>query len=58
MEQVLEWLGTVLRLMLAGIFALTPGTLVWLAVLGVFLAFRLVGRSNLYQRLFRRDRVA
>jgi hypothetical protein len=58
MEQVLEWLGTVLRVMLAGMIALTPGTIGWLVILSVFLAIRWVGRGDLYRRLRHRGRTA
>ena len=58
MEPVLVWFGTVLRVMLAGILALTPGMLVWLVVLSIVLAARWVGHSSLYQRLFPGDRTA
>jgi hypothetical protein len=40
MEQILDVVLTVLRVSLAGFFALTPGMLVWLSVLGVFLLIR------------------
>jgi hypothetical protein len=58
MEQVFEWLGIVLRVVAASMFALTPGMLVWLAVLGVFLAIRRVGHSGPYQRLRHGDQIA
>ena len=58
MEPVLVWFGNVLRVMLAGILALTPGMLVWLVVLSVALAIRWVSRSGLYQRLFHGHRAA
>jgi hypothetical protein len=45
MEQVYAWADTALRVVLASFFAITPGTLVWLAVLAVVLMARRVGRS-------------
>lgn len=36
MEQVLSLIVTAGRVILAGIFALIPGTVVWLVVLGFF----------------------
>jgi hypothetical protein len=58
MEQVFEGLATVLRAMLAGMIALTPGMIVWLVVLGILLAIRWVGRSGPYQRLRHGGRIA
>jgi len=52
MEPVLEWLVTVWHVILASIFALTPGMLVWLVVLSIVLAVRWVSHSGPYQRLF------
>jgi hypothetical protein len=40
MESVLDFLGLLLRVILAGMFALTPGMLVWLAVIAVFVLAR------------------
>jgi hypothetical protein len=40
MEQILDVILTVLRVSLAGFLALTPGMLVWLGVLCVFLLVR------------------
>jgi hypothetical protein len=37
--------------MLAGLFALTPGTLVWLVVLGIYLMLRRLGPAGLSRRL-------
>jgi|GEM_PF-6064089 len=51
MEQVLQGIVMVGHVILAGLFALIPGTLVWLVVLGAFLAFRQVGSSDLFLRL-------
>ncbi|MFC2029846.1 hypothetical protein ACFLWA_03855 [Chloroflexota bacterium] len=53
MEQLFEVLGTVLRVMLAGMIALTPGMLVWTVVLSVFLAVRWVGRRQPFNALRR-----
>lgn len=58
MEQVVESLGTVVRVLLAGMLALTPGMLVWLVVLNILLAIRWVGGSGPYQRLRPRGRTA
>lgn len=58
MELVLEWFGIVLRVILAGLFALTPGMLVWLAVLSIGLTIRWVGRKAPFQRLSRRGQTA
>jgi hypothetical protein len=54
MEQVLDWLVTFGHAMLAGMIALTPGTLFWLLVLGIYLAIRQAVHSGPYQRLFHR----
>jgi hypothetical protein len=40
MESILDIVMMVLRVILAGLFALTPGMLVWVSVLGVFLLVR------------------
>lgn len=50
MEQVLQSIVTVGHVILGGFFALLPGTLVWLVVLGAFLAFRQLVRSDLIRR--------
>jgi hypothetical protein len=42
MEQILDVGMTMLRVLLAGFFALAPGTIIWLTVLGVYLAIRQV----------------
>ena len=47
MEQLLVWMETGLRVLLAGAFALLPGTVVWLTVLGIFLAIRRLTRGGL-----------
>jgi hypothetical protein len=51
MEQVLENIVTIGHVLMAGLFALVPGTIVWLVVLGAFLAIRKVADSDLYRRL-------
>jgi hypothetical protein len=51
MEWIFEVPTTLLRVLVAGMLALTPGMLVWLVVLGAFLAIRWVGRSGPYRRL-------
>lgn len=50
MEQVLQILVTAGHAALAGLFALMPGALVWLVVLGAILAFRKIASSTLYRR--------
>ena len=51
MDQVLQWLETIFHVVLAGFFALTPGTLFWLGVLGIVLLARNLGRSGIFRRL-------
>lgn len=50
MEQLLVWMGTGLRVLLAGAIALLPGTVVWLTVLGIFLTIRRLTRGGLNRR--------
>ena len=50
MEQVLQGIVTVGHVILGGLFALMPGALVWLVVLGVVLAFRQFAKGSLYRR--------
>ncbi len=40
MEQVFQILDTAWHVLLAGLFAMTPGALVWLTILGAFLLIR------------------
>lgn len=42
MEIVLEALGTVGRALLGGLFVFTPGMILWLMVLGLYLGIRRV----------------
>lgn len=35
MAEILEWVGECLRVLVASIFALTPGIVFWLVVIGV-----------------------
>jgi hypothetical protein len=44
--ELLQWLDSTWRIVLAGFFALLPGTLVWLAVLGTMNVFRKLGRGQ------------
>lgn len=57
MEQLLVWMGTGLRVLLAGAIALLPGTAVWLTVLGIFLAVRQLARGGLHKHLRRKSAV-
>ncbi|MCL7451710.1 MAG: hypothetical protein M8467_01540 [Anaerolineae bacterium] len=50
MEQLLFWTGTALRVLLAGVIALLPGTTVWLTMIGIGLAIRQFARGSLYRR--------
>jgi hypothetical protein len=50
-EELLQWGLTGLRVMLAGVFALAPGALVWLVVLGVYLSIRHLGLADFMHRL-------
>ena len=58
MEQVLQVLDTAWRVLLAGVFAMTPGALVWLVVLGTFFLIRQLKRSDFATRLRRGGRPA
>jgi hypothetical protein len=40
MEQVLDIFGGFVRVSLAGVFALTPGMLVWISVIAIILLLR------------------
>lgn len=51
MEQVLQSVVTLGHVLMAGLFALMPGTIVWLIVLGAFLALRKLAGSDVDQRL-------
>jgi hypothetical protein len=44
MDPVFGFFGTVGRVLLAGMFALVPGTLVWMAVLMVYATVRQIGQ--------------
>jgi hypothetical protein len=46
MGEVLHWIDTVGRVALASIFVMTPGTVFWLAVLGIWLAFSHLQKSS------------
>jgi hypothetical protein len=58
MEQVIQVLDTAWHVLLAGVFALTPGAMVWLVVLGVLLLIRQLMRSDFVTRLLRGGRPA
>lgn len=58
MEQVLQLLDTAWRVLLAGMFAMAPGGLVWLVALSIFLLIRQISRSDLASRLRRGGRPA
>jgi hypothetical protein len=49
--EVLQWLNTSLHVILAGVIALLPGTLVWASVLAVFLLIKNLGRAPRRQSL-------
>jgi hypothetical protein len=57
-EQLLQWAASGLRLALAGLLALAPGTIFWLVVLAVFWLSRRLGGSGLVRRLGHRNRMA
>jgi hypothetical protein len=50
--EFLQWLDSAWRIVFAGLFALLPGTVFWLAVLGMMALARKLGRSPFY-RVFR-----
>jgi hypothetical protein len=50
MDPVLEFFATTGRVLLAGMFALVPGTLVWLVVLAVYATVRQVGQRFVQPR--------
>jgi hypothetical protein len=58
MEQVLDWVVTALRAMLAGMFAMAPGMIFWLVVVTIFIAIRTVGHSRPLQKLSHRGETA
>lgn len=58
MEQIIQVLDTAWHVLLAGAIALTPGALVWLVVLSVFLLARQLVRSDFATRLRRGGRPA
>lgn len=58
MEQVLDWVVTALRAMMAGMFAMAPGMIFWLVVISVFMAIRGLGHSGPFQKLLRRGKTA
>jgi hypothetical protein len=51
MEQILQSIVTIGHVLMAGLFALIPGAMVWLVVLGAFLLVRTLTGSDLYQKL-------
>jgi hypothetical protein len=58
MEEILNWAGTCLRVVLATMFLVTPGVAVWLVVAGILVAVRRFGRSSLYLTVRNRVRPA
>lgn len=48
MDEMLNWAGTFLRVVLAVIFFVTPGMAFWLLVAGLVAMVRRLRRSNLY----------
>ena len=52
MEQVLQLLDTVIRVVLVGMFALTPGIVVWLVLAGIMMVVRRVKRTSLHPRVW------
>jgi hypothetical protein len=58
MEQILEGIVNFGRMLLAGMFALAPGTLVWLMVIGIYVIFRRVNPSRPHQHLPHRGEAA
>ena len=51
MEQLCMWGGTALRMLLAGLIAVTPGVLGWLAIFAIWMAFRRVGGGDALRKL-------
>ena len=47
---VLQLLNGIWHVVLAGFFALLPGAIFWLTVLGLYLAIRWIGRRTLFRR--------
>jgi hypothetical protein len=58
MEQLLEGIAVFGRMLLAGMFALAPGTLVWLLVIGIYAILRRISLSGPYQHLLHRGGAA
>ncbi len=58
MEEMLNWAGTYLRVVLAMIFFLTPGMAFWLVVAGLLVAVHRLRHSNLYRNVRNRFREA
>ncbi len=48
MEEMLNWAGICLRVVLAVVFLVTPGMVFWLVVTGLLIAVRRFRRSHLY----------
>ncbi len=47
--QSMQWFDIAWRLLLSGFFALVPGTVFWLAVIGAVMLIRRLGRSRPFQ---------
>jgi hypothetical protein len=56
MEQILEGLMNFGRMLLAGMFALTPGTMVWLTAIGIYVLGRRVILGGRHQHLSHQDK--
>jgi hypothetical protein len=49
--EILQWLSTALRAVTAGLFALLPGMVFWLTVLGFYMLIQWVGQSQFSRTL-------
>lgn len=58
MEELLNWAGTCLAVVLATIVFLTPGVAFWLVASGILVAVRRFAGSGLYLTLRNRVRLA
>jgi hypothetical protein len=43
---VLQWMSTSFKVVTAGFFALLPGTVFWLTVLGFYMLIQWIGKSH------------
>ena len=51
MEQVLDWVLTVLGATTAGLLAMAPGMIFWLVIVSIYMAIRRLGHSGPFERL-------